>query len=161
MPEIIPDTPSIQHLRNLGVEFRVFVHQGPVKSLEQAASERGLRPDHIVRSILFRLSTDEYVMVLMPGPRQISWKGLRRYFKTNRLTLADEPEVLRVTGFELGAVNPFGLPHPIRILVDEALLKLDEVSLGSGIRGTGLILKTQFLLSALSSYEVINFDPES
>jgi Cys-tRNA(Pro)/Cys-tRNA(Cys) deacylase len=149
-------SPSIHHLRELGVEFRVFVHSGHVSSLEQAAEERGQRPEQIVRSILFRISSGEYAMALMPGPRQISWKALRAHFNTNRLTLATPEEVLHITGFEIGAVNPFGLPHPMRILIDNSLLAQESVSIGSGIRGTGIILHTTTLVSALPQAEFLD-----
>lgn len=161
MIENSPDSQSIQHLRDLGVEFKLFVHTAPVASLEQAARERGQTPDQIVRSILFRLSPGEYALALMPGPRQISWKALRKHFNTNRLTLADEKEVLQVTGFEIGAVNPFGLPQPMRILIDRTLLHLETVSIGSGIRGTGVILSTAALLDALPQHELVDLSSES
>jgi prolyl-tRNA editing enzyme YbaK/EbsC (Cys-tRNA(Pro) deacylase) len=144
----------------LGVDFSIFVHSGPVISLEQAASERGQIPDQVVRSILFRVSSTEYAMALMPGPRQISWKALRKHFNTNRLTLADEGEVRQVTGFEIGAVNPFGLPQPMRVLIDKSLLSLASVSLGSGIRGTGLILTTAALIAALPQHEIVDLSSD-
>lgn len=88
-------------------------------------------------------------MVLMPGPGQISWKALRAFFKQNRLTLADDEEVLQVTGYRIGTVNPFGLPQPVQVLIDQALLQLDEISLGSGLPGTALIIKTADLLRGI------------
>ncbi len=160
MIDPFPDSPSIQHLRKLGVEFRLFVHTAPVTSLEQAAAERGQTPEQIVRSILFRLSPGEYAMALMPGPRQISWKALRKHFNTNRLTLADSAEVLQVTGFEIGAVNPFGLPQPMRILIDRSILHLETISLGSGIRGTGLIINTTELIAALPHHELLDLSSD-
>ena len=58
---------------------RTFQHAGPVESLEQAAQERSQRPEQVIRSIVFRLSEDTFLMVLMPGPGQVPWKALRRY----------------------------------------------------------------------------------
>ena len=161
MTENTPDSTSIQQLRSLGVEFTLFVHHGPVTSLEQAAKERGQVAEQIVRSILFRLPLGEYALALMPGPGQISWKALRKHFKTNRLTLADEQDVLKVTGFEIGAVNPFGLPQPMRVIIDSSLLDLDTVSIGSGIRGTALILRTSALISALPQHELAHLSSAS
>jgi prolyl-tRNA editing enzyme YbaK/EbsC (Cys-tRNA(Pro) deacylase) len=66
-------------LEESGIPHTTFIHPGPVKSLEQAARERGQRPEQIVRSILFRIAEDEYVMALVAGPAQISWKALRDY----------------------------------------------------------------------------------
>jgi Cys-tRNA(Pro)/Cys-tRNA(Cys) deacylase len=110
-----------------------------------------------VRSILFRLSDNEFVMALMAGPRQISWKALRRYLGQSRLTMAKDEEVLAVTGFQPGAVSPFGLPTPLRMLVDTSVKEQEEVSIGSGVRGTTIILRTVDLLRALPAAEIDNF----
>ncbi|MBP6211268.1 MAG: hypothetical protein KA473_17700, partial [Anaerolineales bacterium] len=61
-------------LEKLGVPHQVFRHVNPVHSLEQAASDRGQRESQVVRSILFRISEDEFIMALVAGPAQISWK---------------------------------------------------------------------------------------
>jgi prolyl-tRNA editing enzyme YbaK/EbsC (Cys-tRNA(Pro) deacylase) len=65
--------------------------------------------------------------------------------------------VLTVTGYERGAVSPFGLPYPLRILVDASLLDQEEVSIGSGERGVTVILHTNDLMKALDSAEVGQF----
>jgi Cys-tRNA(Pro)/Cys-tRNA(Cys) deacylase len=144
-------------LEQLGVPHRVFRHDGPVTSLEQAAEEREQRPEQVVRSIVFRLAKGEYVMVLMAGPDQISWSALRAYLGRSRLTTASREEILQVTGYELGAVAPFGLPAPMRILIDESVLAQEELSMGSGVRGTAVILKSEELLPALGGAEVGQF----
>ncbi len=133
----------------LGIPHRIFTHPGPVHSLEQAAQERGQRPQQVVRSILFRLGEGRYAMVLMAGARQVSWPALRRHFGQSRLTMANEEEVLAVTGYQVGAVSPFGLPAPIDVLVDDSVLAEEEVSIGSGARGTTIILRTEHLLAGL------------
>lgn len=154
-------TPVTWALTDKDVPYRLFRHPGPVKSLEQAARERGHRPEQVVRSILFRLAKGEYAMVLMAGPDQISWKALRSYLGQSRLTTASEEEVLTVTGYERGAVSPFGLPSPMRILVDDSLLDQEEISIGSGERGLTVILRTDDLMNALGNVEVGQFRKSS
>ncbi len=142
-------TPVGRALAAAGIPFREFQHPGPVLSLEQAAQERGQRPEQVVRSILFRLGADEYAMVLVAGPQQVDWKALRRYLGRSRLTTASAEEVRLITGYEIGAVSPFGLPRPMRVLLDESVARETEVSIGSGVRGTTVILATADLLRAL------------
>jgi Cys-tRNA(Pro)/Cys-tRNA(Cys) deacylase len=151
------ETPAVRYLQQQNIPHRVFVHSGPIRSLEQAAEERGQQPGQVVRSILFRLSDNEFVMALMAGPRQISWKALRRYLGKSRLTMAKDEEVLAVTGFQPGAVSPFGLPTPLRMLVDTSVKEQEEVSIGSGVRGTTIILRTVDLLRVLPAAEIDNF----
>jgi Cys-tRNA(Pro)/Cys-tRNA(Cys) deacylase len=144
-------------LTALNIPHRLFRHPGPVTSLEQAATERGQRPDQVVRSIVFRVGEGDYVMVLVAGRRQISWRELRRYLGQSRLTTASETELLAATGYAVGAVSPFGLPAPMRVLVDESVLLPEEVSLGSGERGATVILRAQDMRRALPGAEVGRF----
>jgi Cys-tRNA(Pro)/Cys-tRNA(Cys) deacylase len=156
MSEPAPPPVSIA-LTGLDIPHRVFRHPGLVHSLEQAAEERGQRTEQVVRSILFRLAKGEYAMVLMAGPDQISWRALRAHFGQSRLTMASREEVLQVTGYELGAVAPFGLPVPVPIVIDESVLAQDEISIGSGVRGTTIFLKPDDLLQGLPSPTVGRF----
>lgn len=151
------ETPVTLALSTKNVPYRVFRHPGPVHSLEQAAEERGQEPEQVVRSILFRLAKGQYIMVLMAGPSQISWSALRQYLGQSRITTASKDEVLQVTGYELGAVSPFGLPGPMRVLVDASVLEQEEVSIGSGERGLTVILRTDDLMRALGNVEVVGF----
>lgn len=152
-----PTTPVSQHLSSIQIQHRLFHHVGPVYSLEQAAQERGQQPAQIVRSILFRLAEGEYAMVLMAGPGQIDWRALRRFLGQSRLTTASEEEVLSVTGYPIGAVSPLGVTQPLRVLVDESVLAQEEVSIGSGLRGTTVILQVKDLMRALGEVEVGQF----
>ncbi len=150
-------TPVTRALTEKQIPFEVFQHPGKLHSLEQAAAERGQRPEQVVRSIVFRLSKDEYVMVLVAGPVQISWPALRHYLGQSRLTMADQEEILEVTGYKTGAVSPFGLPRPMRILVDENVLAEEILSIGSGVRGVAVILKSLDMLVALGEIEMGQF----
>ncbi len=147
-------TPVSAHLASLGFPHHLFTHPGPVESLEQAARERNQLPEQVIRSIVFRLpeSTglfDPFVMVLAAGPDQISWPDLRRHLQVTRVTMASKEEVLERTGYQTGSVSPFGFDPPMRTLVDEKVFLPSEISIGSGLRGTTVILKTSDLRKAL------------
>ena len=148
------DTPVTRALDTAGIPYRLFTHPGPLHSLEQAAQERGQRPEQVVRSILFRLASNQFVMVLTPGSQQISWSALRQHLGVTRMSMASPEEVLERTGYLHGAVSPFGLPAPIRTLVDRGVLEEEEISIGSGVRNTTVIMKTADLRRALGEVEV-------
>lgn len=142
-------------LEKMNVPHRVFRHETPVDSFEKAASDRGQRPSQIVRTILFRVTEDEFALVLVAGPGQISWKLLRTILGRSRITMATEAEVLAVTGYRIGTVGPFGLLKQVRVLVEAGVLKEEEVSIGSGMRDTAVILKSADLYQALGNVEVV------
>jgi len=153
-------TPVSQALTALNIPHRLFRHPGPIHSLEQAARERGQSPDQVVRSLVFRVAKDEYLMVLVAGARQVAWPALRRYLGQSRLTLASEAEVLAATGYERGAVSPFGLPAPMRILMDESIFAHEEISLGAGVRGVAILLRAADLRRALPEAEIGRYAEE-
>jgi Cys-tRNA(Pro)/Cys-tRNA(Cys) deacylase len=142
-------TAVTQALDAAGIPYTLHLHDHPVHSLEQAADERGLAPEQIVRSLLFRLEHRQYLLALIPGPSQVDWSKLRHYLGVSRVTTADAGEVRSVTGYEPGAVSPFGLNKELRILADPCLKLHDVISLGAGIRNAGVILKRQDLERAL------------
>ncbi|HNB36179.1 MAG TPA: YbaK/EbsC family protein [Anaerolineales bacterium] len=142
-------------LEKMNVPHRVFRHETPVDSFEKAASDRGQRPSQIIRTILFRVTEDEFALVLVAGPGQISWKLLRKLLGRSRITMATEEEVLAVTGYRIGTVGPFGLLRQVRVLVEAGVLKEEEVSIGSGMRDTAVILKSVDLYQALGDVEVV------
>ena len=141
----------------MNVPYRLFRHPGPVHSLEQAAAERNQSPDQIVRSIVFRVARGDYVLVLVAGPRQVAWPVLRKHLGQSRITMATEEEVLEYAGAERGGVSPLGLPRPMRILVDESVFAQKEISLGSGVRGTTVILSSVDLKRVLVDAEIGSF----
>jgi Cys-tRNA(Pro)/Cys-tRNA(Cys) deacylase len=136
-----PSTPATQALDDLGIPYRLFVHSSPVHSLEQAASERGLTPEQIVRSLLFRVEDGSYVLVLVAGPSQVAWPKLRHHLGVSRITTATREQVIQATGYAPGTVSPLGLPSPLPILADRGVMEQDVISVGAGIPNAGIILQ--------------------
>jgi Cys-tRNA(Pro) deacylase len=144
-----PSTPATQALDSLGIPYQLFVHQGMVHSLEQAARERDLSADQIVRSLVFRIETGSYALVLVAGPAKVAWPKLRHHLGVSRITTATAEEVAKATGYAPGTVSPLGLSMPLPILADRSLLKQDVISIGAGIPNAGIILRRADLLAAL------------
>ncbi len=143
--------PVAQALQAQGIPFRIYRHAQPIRSLAQAAQERGQRLEQVVRSLLFRLEEERFVLVLMPGGLKVDWGALRRHLGVSRVTTATPEEVLQVTGYPVGAVGPLGLAQPVRLLADPRIFAPDEVSIGSGVPGVAIILRSQDLRKALGS----------
>ena len=154
---MVDATPVTEALEVVNIPYRFCRHPGQVSSLEQAARERGQVPEQVIRTIVFRLARDEFVMVLVAGSAQVSWPALRAYLGKSRLTMADQSEILSTTGYPIGAVSPLGQPHPMRTLADRSVLQNGEISIGSGLRSTTVILDIKDLLEALDPVEVGDF----
>ncbi len=153
----ITSTAVTRYLDEKGIPYRLYTHPGEVQSLEQAARERGQRPEQIIRSIVFRLSRGGFVMVLVSGEKQVAWQALRKHLGTSRISMATEAEVKQVTGYSIGAVAPFATQQPLRILADRGIFLEEEISVGSGIRYTTVIMSRDNFRRALGEVEVSEF----
>ena len=153
--------PASLALDKLGIQHRVFLHEGHVTSFEQAASERGQRPSQVVRSLLFQIRPEEFLMVLVAGPDQVHWRKLRQLVGRSRVRMASEEEVLEVTGYRIGTVSPFGMARPVKVMIDASVLKEEEISIGSGVRSTAILMSSADLQRALPDAEVVSLMEES
>ena len=153
---MIEKPPASIALEKLNIPHQVFRHETLVTSFEQAAADRNQKPEQVVRSILFQIRPEEFLMVLVAGPSQIDWKKLRQLVKRSRIRMATEAEVLGVTGYRVGTVSPFGLKNQVKILIDPSVLQEEEISIGSGIRNTAVIMKSEDLRRALEDSEIVS-----
>lgn len=152
-----PQSKAIEYLENNDITFELFIHPEKIKSLHDAAKQRGQSDDQVLRSILFRTKDHRFYMIVTTGTRQINWKILRNYLDTNRTTMATEDEVFTETGYRLGTVNPFGLKPEIKIFINKLCLDQNPISIGSGIRGIAIIMSINEFLKALPNAVIENF----
>jgi Cys-tRNA(Pro)/Cys-tRNA(Cys) deacylase len=156
------DNPSLNKppasiaLEGLGIPHRLFLHEGTVTSFEQAARERGQRESQVVRSILFQIRPEEFVMVLVAGPAQVDWKKFRQLVGRSRVRMATEDEVLEITGYRVGTVSPFGMARQVKVMIDESVLAEEEISIGSGVRNTAILMNSTDLRRALGNAEIVS-----
>lgn len=136
----IPDTPAIRALAASGLEYEITVH-GKVGSLQDAAAARGLEPWQILKTMVVRRADNDYLFVLVPGDRQISWPKLRERLAVSRLSMPDAQGALAATGYERGTITPFGSTRspsntPWPVIVDTLIVtRPGPVSIGAGAHG--------------------------
>ena len=136
---------------------QVFIHEKPFKGMAEAADAREQEISQLIRSILFRVGEDDFILVLIAGPTQLSWSALRAHLGQSRMTMASKDEVKSVTGYPIGTVAPFGLARPLRLLADESVFAHDEISFGSGQHGTAIIMRTDEFKKVLGEVEIGEF----
>jgi Cys-tRNA(Pro)/Cys-tRNA(Cys) deacylase len=91
------------------------------------------------------------VFVLVPGGRQIDWPKLRSQLGVSRLSLPDADEAKEATGYERGAITPFGSRRAWPVIADAAVPGLDRVAIGGGARGVNVHLSPAELIAALGA----------
>lgn len=132
-----------------GVPHSVITH-GSVRSLEEAAVARGVEPRAVVKTLVVRKGEEDYVFVLVPGDRQISWPKLRALLGVSRMSLPDADDALRVTGYPRGSITPFGSTHPWPVVADASMVG-EEITLGGGVSGTAVKLLADDAIRALDA----------
>ena len=141
--------PAEAALRAAGVEFRIVRH-GRVDSLAEAARARGIDPSDIVKTLVVRRAASDYLFVLVPGDREISWPKLRALLGVNRLSMPEAAKAFEVTGYQRGTITPFGAHTAWPVIADISLLGR-EISLGAGQVGAAVLLDADAALTALDA----------
>ena len=85
----------------------------------------------IAKSIVFQAG-NEFILVVLPGSRKVSRKKLRPLIGEENIKLASADDVLRIIGFEIGAVPPIGHKDKIKCILDERIASLSDVWAGGG-----------------------------
>lgn len=132
-----------------GIEYRVVRH-GRVSSLAEAAAARGVDPRDLLKSLVVRRADDDFLFVLVPGDREISWPRLRALLGVNRVSMPDAATALAVTGYERGTITPFGSTHAWPVVVDDSVTGR-EVSLGAGAHGVAVVVQADDVVRALGA----------
>ena len=131
------ETPATEALRSAGVDHRVVVTQ-PANSAEESAQFQGIGLHQLLRTIVVRRGANDYLFVLVPGGRRFDWPKLRAHLGVTRLSLPDADEARAVTGYERGAITPFGSSHAWPVIADASIVGLDVVAIGGGRRGVNI-----------------------
>jgi Cys-tRNA(Pro)/Cys-tRNA(Cys) deacylase len=142
-------SPALDALDASGIAYRVIRH-GPVRSLAEAAKARGVEPADVVKTMVVRRGEDDYVFVLVPGDRAISWPRLRAVLGVSRLSLPDATVAKQVTGYERGTITPLGSTTAWPVIADERVLGR-EITLGAGEHGVAVAVRAEDVLTVLSA----------
>lgn len=145
----IPDTPALRHLATLDVAHEARSY-GRVNSIEEAAAARGVDVDDLIKTLVVRRGPDDYLLVLVPGGRVISWPKLRELLGVNRISMPDAGEARQVTGYERGTITPFGTVTPLPVVADSTIGGR-RVSIGGGAHGVGVLMEGDDLIDVTSA----------
>ena len=141
-----------------GRPFQITVH-GPVGSLAEAAAARGVAPGDMIKTIVVRRRDDDFLLVLVPGDRTISWPKLRAYLGVSRLTMPDADVAREVTGYERGAITPFGATTAWPVIADAAIVGR-TVSIGAGQHGVAATMLGDDVIAATNAEVADVTEPE-
>ena len=140
---------ALEALTAYGIAFEVTRH-GPVRSLAEAATARGVEPRDIVKTLVVRRGDGDFLFVLVPGDREISWPKLRAHLGVSRLSMPDAQTARDVTGYERGTITPFGSTTVWPVVAD-ATVPGRRVSLGAGAHGVAVTVDADDVCRVLAA----------
>lgn len=70
---------------------------------------------------------------------------VRRHLDARKISFAPMEKAVTLSGMEYGGITPVGLPEAWPILVDEAVAQTEWAIIGSGIRGSKLLIPGRLL----------------
>jgi prolyl-tRNA editing enzyme YbaK/EbsC (Cys-tRNA(Pro) deacylase) len=107
--------------------------------------------------MVVRKTADDYLFVLVPGDRVISWPKLRQHLGVSRLSMPDAEEAREVTGYVRGTITPLGARRRLPVIADERIR--GEVSLGAGAPGVAVTVSGEELIGSLDAVVADVTDP--
>ncbi len=148
------ETKATRLLDAQAVPYTLLPHTQPVFTVEEAAAQRGVKAEEMVKCILLRESgRTRYVMACLLGPDRLDHRAVRAHLKDDhleggwkRLTFATAEAITAVTGYPQGAVNPLCLPDEVPVLFDEAIGRCRRINISTGDLLFGLEMDAQDLI---------------
>jgi Cys-tRNA(Pro) deacylase len=146
-----------KYIATKGIEGKVLHLSTLTPTVETAAEAIGTTVDKIVKSLVF-LIDGQPTLVISPGTRHVDRKRLAKHFGIGRkrVKLANAETVQDLTGFEVGAVPPFGHKTELSVILDKEILGQPIVYAGGGTT-TALLEITPTEILRVTGATVLDF----
>jgi Cys-tRNA(Pro)/Cys-tRNA(Cys) deacylase len=144
------DTPALAELQGTDLRYEV-IRTKPARSAEESAELQGIEIRQLLRTIVLRRAENDYLFVLVPGGRAIDWPKLRAHLGVSRLSLPDKDEATAATGYERGAITPFGSTTTWPVVADASIVGEELVAIGGGAHGVNLHVAADELISFVNA----------
>jgi Cys-tRNA(Pro)/Cys-tRNA(Cys) deacylase len=151
-----------QALAAKGITFVAHEYDYRKKGADAAAAALGAELGALLKTLVVRLSDGQHVLLLMPGQREASLRGLARELGSRSAELTSERDAERLTGYRVGGIGPFGVRTPMAVLLDVSAAAHQRVFVNGGRRGLILELALDDLVDAADAELVdASIDPLS
>jgi Cys-tRNA(Pro) deacylase len=143
-------------LDQAGVAYQLRIFDAPARRARDAARLLGCPIGAVVKSLVFQVSgEDQFVLALVAGENRVDLEALREVLGL-RVQPAQPDAVLALTGFAVGSVPPVGIEGEIPVVMDQDLMRYDQVWASAGSAHV-LVQLTPQALQTLSQAEAVRF----
>jgi Cys-tRNA(Pro) deacylase len=151
----VSETPATALLRAQGVAFTehpytYLEHGGALHS----ASELGLDPFTVVKTLIMQDQDAKPLVVLMHGNRKVSTKNLARQIGAKSVEPCSPEVANRHSGYLVGGTSPFATRRAMLVYIEETILALPRIVINGGRRGYLVGLEPQVCVQLLGAQSV-------
>ena len=140
------ETKITQLLDSKGIKYRLLPHKKPVFTCEDAAEERDVPLNEMIKCILLVDKKKKYFLICMTSEKMVDTQKIRDMMGCSRLSFASEQEIEEILGYKMGAIPPLLLKTEVPILFDNGIMKKNKVNISSGDPNVGLELNPRDLI---------------
>ena len=146
------ETPVTAFLRGKSISFLIKTHSNPVFTCEDAARERGVKINQIVKCMVGRDTSNALHVMLLPGDRILKIKKVRHLAGGIKVDLIAPDQLAEEYGLIVGAISPIQfLDKNATFYMDDTLFEETDVDISSGDPGAGIELKCTDLYEVLGA----------
>ncbi len=144
--------PVLAMLAQLGVDHEVMPCDPDLADTADFCDAYGIDPSDSANAILVagkpRPDRDRpFAICMVLATHRLDVNGtVRKRLDTRKASFAGADETALVTGMTIGGVTPFGLPSPLPVWIDTAVMARDRIVVGGGSRDRKLLLPPAELL---------------
>lgn len=115
-----------------GIKTKVLELPSSTRTAQDAAQSIGCKIEQIVKSLIFKTKyTNTPILVLASGPNRVN-ESIIESIVGEKIVKADADFTREVTGFAIGGIPPVGHKQQIKTLIDQDLLKYEELWAAAG-----------------------------
>ena len=145
-------TQPMRILEEKGIPYEPRQQARKEFTAEGVANDLGVPVAWVVKAMIVQRSDRRFVLVVIPGDMQLSLKKVGSLLGDKNVQMANQRDVQRVTGYQVGAVSVMGYRRDdIPGYVDQNVLELERLIISSGRPDMGLEMDPQDMVHAIGA----------
>jgi Cys-tRNA(Pro)/Cys-tRNA(Cys) deacylase len=139
-------------LEEKGIAYEVREQARKQYTAEGVAEDLGVPVAWVIKAMIVQCSDRSFALIAIPGDRQLSLKSAGGVLGDKNVQMANQRDVQRVTGYQVGAVSVLGFRRDdIPAYLERRVLELERAIISAGRPDMGLELDPNDLLQALNA----------
>ncbi|TVR77001.1 MAG: YbaK/EbsC family protein [Sphaerobacteraceae bacterium] len=114
------------------IDAEIIVPGADTPTVPAAADALGVRPEQIVKSLVFSDRNDETIIAVVRGTARVDRRKLSKATGLRKPKLAPPELVHEVTGYRAGGTPPVGHREQLTVYIDDAVFNEPVVYAGGG-----------------------------